>query len=186
MKKITMIALLMTIMSYAQKKDVDDYLAVTAGVNPQNILFGSDPTNNNSALNYHIQFNIVGNNKEVYIGLEEFPTLDYSRYFVGLGYHFHLYNYTFSKEIKTTFIPSLQLSNILRHGDWGGGLTGNQFSSHASIALNLSLKYQINDLIAVQTSYNGLPRTDDAAKYGGKLKVTNSVNLEIVITLRKL
>lgn len=184
MKKLILLLLFSATM-VAQKKDVDDYLAFTVGFDPRNLAFGSDATNDNSALNYYVQFNIVGNNKELYVGLEEFPAIDYSRYFVGWGYHFHLYNYTFKKEIKTTFIPSVQLSDILRHGDWGGGLTYNQSSSHLTIGLNLSLKYEISDVIAIQTSYNLLPRTDDAAMYG-KLKVVHSGGIEVVIKIKNL
>jgi len=156
----------------------DNYMSFSAGVDINNIV-GAGVTDNSSQLNYVVQFTMVSQNIEVSLGTEAFPVLDLRRYFVGAGYHFPLYAYVSRNEIKTTFIPSIEPSLIDRHGTWGGGLSGDNKSSHLSMALNLALQWDISDSFSIQYSANFLPRTDLKTKYPAdmwneKIKVANT------------
>lgn len=165
MRKITALLLFITASSFAQQ-DKDNYIAFTAGFDVRNAIVGSTPTADEPALNYQLQFAMVSNNIEVNLGYEAFPRIDYDRYHIGVGYHFHLYGYALGKALHTTFIPTLEPSLIGRHGTWGGGLSYNQTSSHLSVGLSLAFRWNINDNLSFGYRFNALPRTDLSAMYG--------------------
>lgn len=167
-KIIIILLLTHTVFSSYGQQQKDTYISFTSGVDIRNAFIGSAPTNNEPSLNYQFQFAMVGNNVEVNMGYEVFPRLDFDKYTIGVGYHFHLYGNALSRNIHTVFIPSIEPTLIGRHGTWGGGLSYNQVSSHMSLGLNLALRWHISDNIAFEYSFNALPRTDLKAMYGEK------------------
>lgn len=164
----TILTLLLTLpifSSYSQQQK-DTYISFSSGIDIRNEITGSPPTKDEPSLNYQFQFGMVGNNVEINIGYEVFPKLDFDKYTVGIGYHFHLYGNALKLPIHTIFIPSIEPTLIGRHGTWGGGLSYNQVSSHLSLGLNLAFRWQVNDNTAFEYSFNALPRTDLSAMYG--------------------
>jgi hypothetical protein len=163
MKKLLLMLLLSGVIN-AQYKD--KYLSFSAGIDVRNAIVGSEPTNNNPALNYDLQFSMVGYNADVCIGFESFPQIDFRRYYFGIGYHFPLYGNAFKKQVKTTFIPSLQPSLIDRYNNWGGGLgIDTQSACFFSLGANLAFRWNINDKFALEYSYNALLRPDVSTMY---------------------
>jgi hypothetical protein len=165
-KSILTLLLSLTIFLGHSQQQKDTYVSFTSGFDLKNEIVGSPPTNNEPSLNYQFQFAMVGNNVEVNIGYEVFPRLDFDKYTIGVGYHFHLYGNPLKLPIHTVLIPSIEPSLIGRHGTWGGGLSYNQVSSHLSLGLNLTFRWHLNDTTAFEYSFNALPRTDLSAMYG--------------------
>lgn len=152
----------------AQTKD--NYIALKAGVDPAHFV-----------KDYIFQAAVVSENIEINIGYEIFPEIDFSKYTLGLGYHFPLHANVLDKHIVTTFIPTIEPTMISRKDTWGGGLGldmyGNektQNSGHLSIGLNLSLMWRLTDRIAAEYSLNFLPRTDIKSQFpnGDRSKIT--------------
>ncbi|MET0945525.1 MAG: hypothetical protein ABWY22_08950 [Flavobacterium sp.] len=164
--KILILLFSLTVFSSYSQQQKDTYISFTSGIDIRNAFIGSAPTNNEPSLNYQFQFGMVSHNIEVNMGYEAFPKLDFDKYTIGLGYHFHLYGTALDKTIHTVFIPSIESALIGRHGTWGGGLTYNQRSSHFSLGLNLALRWHISESIAFEYAFNALPRTDLKAMYG--------------------
>jgi hypothetical protein len=162
--------------TYSQTEK-DNYISFSGGLDLRNVIIGSDPTNNKSAIDYNLQFSMVDRNVEVSVGYESFTKIQFDKYFIGIGYHFPLYLYAFQRSIKTTFIPSIEPSLINRWGTWGGGLSFNEPSSHLSIGGNLAFRWDINDKFAFEYSLNALPRTDLNAKYGD-LSAKNRLSID--------
>ena len=156
--------LLFPLMTFSQ----DNYISFSAGLDTGNAI-GAGVTDNTAQLNYVVQFAMVASNIEVNLGAEIFPVLDLKRYSLGVGYHFPLYAYIKRNEIKTTFIPALEPSLIDRYDTWGGGLSGDNKSSHMTLALNLALQWDLNDNLSIQYAANFLPRTDLKSKYPEKM-----------------
>ncbi|WP_148103998.1 hypothetical protein [Flavobacterium sp. LS1P28] len=151
----------------------DNYLAFSVAFDVRNTIMGSEPTNNESAKDFLVQFSMVSKDVEVNIGYETFPRLDFSKYTIGVGYHTHFYVNLFRRVIHTVFIPSIEPTLINRNGDWGGGIGYNQESSHLSLGLNLGLRWDLSDDIAVEYLFNALPRNDLKAMYGNTMDITN-------------
>lgn len=167
-KTILIVLLGFTIFSGYSQQQKDTYVSFTSGLTVKNEVIGSPPTNNEPSINYQFRFGMVGNNVELSIGYEAFPRLDFDKYTIGVGYHFHLYGNALRLPIHTVFIPSIEPSLIGRHGTWGGGLSYNQVSSHLSLGLNLTFRWHITDTTAFEYSFNAIPRTDLSAMYGEK------------------
>ncbi|SHN64343.1 hypothetical protein SAMN05444395_103106 [Flavobacterium fryxellicola] len=151
----------------------DDYISFSSGFDLKNSTLGSAPTDDKAALDLLLQFSMVSRDVEINIGYETFPRLDFDKYTIGVGYHTHLYGNLFRKTIHTVFIPSIEPTLINRHDDWGGGIGYNQESSHLSLSLNFALRWNLSDSIAVEYSFNALPRTDLKAMYGKDMNITN-------------
>jgi len=168
MKKLllskALLFLLLTITSYSQSKD--NYMGFGIGFDVKNALIGSPATNNKSELNYTVQFIMVSNNAEIIVGYEGFPKLNFNKYSFSTGYHYRLYAYTSNREWKTTFIPSVEYVLINRYGNWGGGISQKETSSHLSIGLNLALRWNLNSKLSAEYCFNMLPRTDSSSQYG--------------------
>ena len=60
----TMILLLVTALTFAQN-DKENYLSFSGALDARNLISGSNPTNNESALNYLLQFAMVSRNFEI-------------------------------------------------------------------------------------------------------------------------
>lgn len=165
-KTIYTLLITLTVFSSYSQQQKDTYISFTSGFDIRNEAIGSEPTNNKPSLNYQFQFGMVGNNVEINVGYEVFPRLDFDKYTIGIGYHFHLYGKALKLPIHTVFIPSIEPTLIERHGTWGGGLSYNQASSHMSLGLNLTFRWHINDNTAFEYSFNALPRTDLSSMYG--------------------
>lgn len=163
---LTLMLFVLTFFSSYSQHQKDTYIAFTSGFDIRNQVIGSTPTNNKPSSNYQFQFAMVGNNMEVNIGYETFPRLDFDKYTIGIGYHFHLYGNALNLPIHTVFIPSIEPTLIGRHGTWGGALSYNQVSSHLSLGLNLTFRWHLNESTAFEYSFNALPRTDLSSMYG--------------------
>nr|WP_315167142.1 hypothetical protein [uncultured Flavobacterium sp.] len=165
MKKLVLILLITLSTKTFAQNDKEHYVAFSAAVDIKNLLVGSYPTDNKSALDYFLQFSLVSNNIEVNIGYERFQRVQFSKNTVGIGYHFPLYLNIGSKELKFVFIPSAEPTIINRWGTWGGGLSYEQASSHLSLGANLALRISLSDKIALEYLFNALPRIDIHGKY---------------------
>lgn len=174
MKQIkTLLMLLISSLAFSQTP----YVGFIGGFDIKNALVGSEPTNNKSELNYSLQFVMVGKNFECGIGYESFNRIDFNRMYLSAGYQFPI-----TEKIK--FIPTLEPSIINRSDNWGGGISYELEQSFLSVALNLSLQYNLNDKLALRTDLNLLPRTDQKMMYNeNKIVPSISVKFEYKINL---
>lgn len=156
----TLTLLLVTTLCYSQSQEKESYIAFSTAIDIKNAILGSKPTNNNPAVDLLFQFAMVGKNVEVNLGYENFNTIHFDKYTLGVGYHFPLYGYVFGKEIKTILIPSIEPTLIDRWGkEW------QCTSSHLSIGGNLAFRWNLSDAIAAELLINALPRTDLSSRY---------------------
>jgi hypothetical protein len=152
--------------SFSQQRDREHYIAFSTAVDVRNLIVGSKPTNNKSALDLLFQASVVCPSAvEINIGYESFKKINFDKYTIGVGYHFPLYGYLGNKQVKTILIPSIEPTLINRWGTWGGGLSYNQSSSHLSIGGNIAFRININENISLEYLFNALPRVDLNAKY---------------------
>lgn len=150
----------MTLM-FAQQKDKEHYIAFSAAIDMRNVTTGSDASYNKPALDVIFQASIISAvNVEINIGYELFKAAHFDKYAFGIGYHFPLYGCFLGKQLKTTFIPSIEPSII---GRWG--TEWQTISSHLSLGGNLALRWNLSDKIALEYLFNGLPRTDLDARH---------------------
>lgn len=161
----TTILLLVTALTFAQN-DKENYLSFSGALDARNLISGSAPTNNKSALNYLLQFSMVSKNFEVNVGYERFSMIQFSKNTIGFGYHIPLHARIGNKTIKSTIIPSLEPTLINRWGTWGGGISYEQKSSHISVGGNLAYRIHLSDSIALEYHFNALPRVDLSSMYG--------------------
>jgi len=161
----TLILLLVSAIAFAQS-DKENYLSFSGALDARNLISGSDPTNNKSGLNYLLQFSMVSRNFEINVGYERFSMIQYSKNTIGFGYHIPLYARIGAMNIKSTIIPSIEPTLINRWGNWGGGISYEQKSSHLSVGANLAYRIHISDSIAVEYLFNALPRVDINTMYG--------------------
>lgn len=167
MSKIVLILVLILVTCNSNSQtEKDNYISFSGGLDVRNAIIGTDPTNNKSAIDYFLQFSIVHRNIETSVGYENFTKIRFDRYFIGIGYHFPLYLSAWQKNIKTTFIPSIEPSLVNRWGTWQEGLNFKEPSSYFSVGGNLAFRWDINDEFAFEYSFNALPRTDLKTKYG--------------------
>ncbi|MFY8112196.1 MAG: hypothetical protein ACOVKP_09325 [Flavobacterium sp.] len=172
----TFILLLVSVIAFAQNEK-ENYLSFSGALDARNLVSGSEPTNNKSGLNYFLQFAMVSRNFEINIGYERFDMIQFSKNTIGLGYHIPLYARIGSMHIKSVIIPSIEPTLINRWGNWGGGISVEQKSSHLSIGANLAYRIHISDSIAVEYLFNALPRVDINAMYGNSnWKERRSIN----------
>jgi hypothetical protein len=176
MKQIkTLLMLLIGSLAFSQTQT--PYVGFIGGFDIKNALVGSEPTNNKSELNYSLQFIMVGKNVECGIGYESFKRIDFNRMYLSAGYQFPI-----SEKIK--LIPTLEPSIINRSDNWGGGISYELKQSFLSLALNLSLQYNLNDKLALRTDLNLLPRTDQKMMYNeNKIVPSILIKLEYKINL---
>ncbi|MEM0575670.1 hypothetical protein [Flavobacterium polysaccharolyticum] len=161
----TLFLLLVSTIAFAQS-DKENYLSFSGALDARNLISGSDPTNNESALNYLLQFAMVSKNFEINVGYERFSMIQYSKNTIGFGYHIPLYARIGAMNIKSTIIPSIEPTLINRWGKWGGGISTEQKSSHLTVGANLAYRIHISDSIAIEYLFNALPRVDLCAMYG--------------------
>lgn len=170
------ILLLVSVIAFAQNEK-ENYLSFSGALDARNLVSGSEPTNNKSGLNYFLQFAMVSRNFEINVGYERFDMIQFSKNTIGLGYHIPLYARIGSMNIKSVIIPSIEPTLINRWGNWGGGISDEQKSSHLSIGANLAYRIHISDSIAVEYLFNALPRVDINAMYGNSnWKERRSIN----------
>lgn len=161
--------------------DVDSYAAIVIGADIRNATFGSQPTNYKPAFDGVYQLVMVGSDFELNVGYERFnysfkengmTVKAFEKYSLGFGYHFPLYGYIAGKEIKTTFIPSLEPSVILRPMIDEYGYSGRP--GFLTMGANLSFQWDISDRFAFQLTSNFLPRPDLEFLYGqNKIVMSN-------------
>lgn len=161
----TLFLLLVSAIAFAQS-DKENYLSFSGALDARNLVSGSEPTDNKSGLNYLLQFAMVSRNFEINVGYERFSMIQFSKNTIGFGYHIPLHARIGSMNIKTTIIPSIEPTLINRWGNWGGGISSEQKSSHLSVGANLAYRIHISDSIAVEYMFNALPRVDINAMYG--------------------
>jgi len=146
--------------SYCQNKDQEHYLGFSAGFDIRNAINGSDATKGKPELDALFQFMIVSQGVEINLGYENFNAICFSKYTLGVGYHFPLYGRIGNTVIKTILIPSIEPTIINRWGtEW------ETRSAHLSIGGNVALRWNINDDFSVEFLTNFLPRTDLKARY---------------------
>ena len=150
MKQLFIAALLLTTICYSQK-ECYQYIAIGSDIKfcPHDLIFNAG---------------LVGNNFEVNIGYENFNTINFDKYTIGVGYHLPLQ----LCDNKVVIIPSIEPTLINRWYNWGGGLGSiNQVSSHLSLSGNLSVRAQLYGNFMAELQFNYLPRIDLNAMYGG-------------------
>lgn len=171
--------LLLSVIAFAQpRKPQEHYYYFSAAIDVRNATVGSAPTNNKPQLDALYQLGIVSQNIEVNIGYENFNAISFSKYSVGVGYHFPLYSYPFGHEIKTVLVPSIEPTIINR---WGNEWECN--SSHLSIGANIGFRWHITDYFAGELLYNALPRIDLKARYPKlhqDIPIVNSIYAKII------
>lgn len=176
--KFTLLLLLTTIAFSQPRKPQEHYYYFSAALDVRNATFGSAPTNYNPEIDALYQMGIVSQNIEVNIGYENFNAISFSKYSVGVGYHFQLYAYPFGHEIKTVLVPSLEPTIINRWGtEWECS------SSHLSIGANIGLRWHFTDYLGVELLYNALPRVDLKARYptaNPTIPIVNSIYTKII------
>lgn len=167
MKKL-FILLFFTISSFGQIKDApDSYQYVSVGFELRSTFDGSAYTQHNQALNIILHAGLVGNDIEVYVGYEHFPAIEYGKFIFGGGYHFPMYWHLFGETRKTTFIPSIDIYDIIR---WGDEWETN--SSHIALGGNLALRWKLAEHFHVEYQLNFTGREDLQAKYPTLHKTT--------------
>ena len=160
MKKTTLMFLFFTIITAAQNRNSEHYIAFSAAFDIKNSISGNIATNQKPTLDALYQFSMVGQNFEVNIGYENFNAICFDKYTVGVGYHFPLYGRIGGNEIRTILIPSIEPTLI---GRWG--TEWQTISSHLSIAVNIAFRWHITDDFLIETLINALPRTDLSTRY---------------------
>lgn len=169
LKLIVLLLLLSTTVLFAQsnKSEREHYLAVSVGFDLKNATFGSEATKYKASGDFLGKFSMVGNNIEVNVGYERFNEISFSKYTIGVGYHFPLYGRVGNNVIKTVLIPSIEPTIINRWGEeWESS------SSHLSIGLNLGVKWDLTEHLSTEILINSLPRTDLKARYPEKHDTT--------------
>jgi len=149
--------------TYAQN-DKDRYLSLSYGVDVRNALIGSQPTDNKPALNWTAEFHAVEENIDFNIGMERFNMLEYTRVFVGLGYHIQVL-YLLNTDIKFSVHPSIEFSNINRTFNesvvWEGKtVTTEVGKSFSTPSFNINWNWDLHKNVAIQIGTNVLPRRD--------------------------
>lgn len=153
-------ALFIAINSFSQTTEKESYLSFSAGFDFKNAIIGSEATKHKSAGDFLGKFSMVGNNIEVNVGYEHFKKISFSKYTIGVGYHFPLYGRIGNTTIKTFLIPSIEPTIINRWGnEW------QTKSSHLSIGANLGLRWHLNEHISSELLLNSLPRVDLHTRY---------------------
>lgn len=174
---ILLMLLFSTTFSFSQTEK-ENYLSVSLGFDVRNATAGSEATKFKASGDFLGKFSMVGNNIEVNIGYEHFEKIYFSKYTIGLGYHFPLYGRIGNTTIKTVLIPSIEPTIINRWGEeW------ESRSSHLSIGANLGVKWDLNDRLSTEVLFNYLPRVDLHARYPEKhnnIPVVNSIYLMII------
>lgn len=183
MKKLILTTILMlSSLTYGQMGvDVDTYAAFVIGADIKNATFGSQPTNYKPAFDGVYQLVMVGKDFELNVGYERFnytfkenglTVKAFEKYSLGVGYHFPLYGYIAGKEIKTTFIPSLEPSIIWRPLIDVDGMKARP--GFPTLGVNFSFQWNISDDFAFQLTSNFLPRPDLNYLYGqNKIVISN-------------
>jgi hypothetical protein len=179
---IFVIALLCGIAN-AQTKDQEHYIYFSGAFDIRNATIGSNSTTEKPALDLLYQFGMVGQNIEVNIGYENFNSIHFDKYSIGVGYHFPLYGRIGNTVIKTVLIPSIEPTLIGRWGDeW------QTTSSHLSIGGNLSLRWHLSDKTAIELLSNFLPRTDLYSRYPelhSSVPIVTSYYLKLIYKIQR-
>lgn len=168
--KITLLLLLIALSSSAQK------INFSFSTDVKNITKGSKATNYTSQLNYISKIELQSKKASVSFGVENFKSIRFERYFIGVGSIFNIK--------KVNVVYSIETSVIGRYGkDWGTK------SSHLALGGNLDVSYSITKNIMLGISSNILRRTDLKSRYpevhtrtptvvSNFLKLSYSVNLK--------
>lgn len=167
---ITSLLLLATLTSNAQK------INFSFSTDVKNITKGSKATNYTSQLNYISKIELQSKKASVSFGIENFKSIRFERYFIGVGSIFNVK--------KVNIVYSIETSIINRYGyNWGTR------SGHLALGGNLDISYPITKNIMLGISSNILRRTDLKSRYpevhlrtptvvSNFLKVSYSINLK--------
>jgi len=173
MKKLTLIVLLISCMSYAQNK-----LTFSIGGDVRNCIVGSDPTNNEPKADLLFKLTIQNQSiMEFGLGAEVFPAIDYTKVFVSIGARLPILE-------RLDIIASLEPSVIDRTGTWGGSTNGKDvYRSYVTGGGSLVLRYKPFNSIYFEAQTNITYREDLVARYGEKNPLKASNYLSIVFAL---
>lgn len=149
MKKLILIFVLLSSLTYSQKQ----YINISADV--RNGIAGSNATTNKPALDILILGGVTDKRGiTVEIGYERFKAIGFSKTFIGLGYTFINLNKTL--ECTTTIEPTYIDRN------WGGEYGR---ITYKSLGASIRLTYNISENLGVSLLENVLLRTDNAHRY---------------------
>jgi len=162
MKKLLSIALIViSMVTYAQTEK-ESYFSLSSKFDVKNAIVGSEPTNNKSALDLHLNANMVKNNFELSMGYETFHTIGFEKYSVDFGWHFPRYIPIFNKEIDITIVPSIGFSMINRYDLGIKSITGETLNRMGFVAIqgNLSFRVPLTDTILLDYTIEAQGRPD--------------------------
>lgn len=147
----------------AQISKKESYIELSAGLDLANTTIGSPPTRNKPALDFTLRGILVGSNIEVDIAYERFSEIHFTKWSLAAGYAFPLYMWAFKREIRTTFIPTIEPYNqIIRNGgDWDKKQGYMSFFGSA----NLGFRWQITEHWVLGTNTNFCTRNDLYDRY---------------------
>lgn len=191
MKKLTLLAILVTTITIAQKQDkklfkVQEktqqlkgnkcFTTFYLGFDARNCTIGSAPTNNKAELDFIFGVGAIKNNWEFNLGGEIFKAIEFQKFTFSVGRQIRITD-------KITFIGALEYTNIQRRGTWGGGLGYEDNLNFHSLAVNLSFRYKLSENFGLEYMLNILPRTDLLYKYEN-LKTVPSNYIKVVYLIK--
>lgn len=176
MKKLLVLAILVTTIAIAQQKENKLFKTMSIGFDIRNCIVGSAPTKNKPELDFVLGLGFIKNKLEFNFGFESFKAIDFSKGTFSVGRQIKI------KE-NLIFIPALEYTNIQRSNKWGNSLLEKDSGYFSSIALNLSFRYYLNDSVGLEYMVNILPRTDLLYQYN-KLQIVNSGYLKFIYLIK--
>jgi hypothetical protein len=174
MKKIIILLLLAT--------SAQSQVYVSTGIDVRNIITGSEPTKMTPSLDAIIKVHLVGKHVECTVQYENFNKIGFEKFAFGAGYQFPLYGYFFGGVVKTTVIPSIEPTLIMRHKTSNSGDFDSK-SSHLALGGSMGIRWDLSDKFAIGIIGNALYRTDLSAKYNTKVPIVYSNYLTVFYKL---
>lgn len=154
MKKLTLLVLLISCISYAQNK-----MTFSIGGDIKNCISGSNATNNEPKPDILVKLTIQNQRMmEIGIGAEVFTAIDFNKVFVTVGRRIDLTN-------KLKLIGSIEPTVIDRTSNWGGGISKEDPKMFFTGGGSATFRYIIIPEIALEVQSNLLYRRDLQYQY---------------------
>lgn len=167
MKKLLITAMLLgSLYSNSQTFQKErNYAYIATGADVRNAIWGSDRTNDKAELDLFLKVGATHSGVDISLQYENFRAIDYTGYTVAVNY---------------TLYPIRRLDYLI--GVEGGMIDREGNSNFLYYGFNHSLRFHINEWLALQARYN-LNYRPDITKKGQNSQFVQSGILEIVITL---
>jgi len=171
MKKLLLSMLLLSAVTYGQKAEPETYFSASLSADGQNLIFGSKPTNNESALDLRLKLHAVGNNFEMSPGYERFNQIGFERYSLDFGWHSQRYIpeswIPFSDDdFDFTAVPSIGFSMIKRYGHIvEETLHTDGKPAFLAVQGSISFRKKISDHFLLDWTVEGITRGDTKTLY---------------------